>query len=176
MTDSAPLILTLGMDQHSFAFFDEQRRTHFPSERNFIPAHITLFHHLFGKEEASILHDLHMVAGRRMEVGLQVNGLRFLGRGVAYSLYSPEYDALRQELSQRWSQWLTPQDRQRLKPHITVQNKAEPEAARQLLQELEAQFTPFVILGKTLELWRYRNGPWEHVRTIPLQPWSETSG
>ena len=48
MSSPAPLILTLALDERSFAFFDAQRRLHFPASRNLIPAHVTLFHHLLG--------------------------------------------------------------------------------------------------------------------------------
>lgn len=42
----APLIVTLGLDADAAAFFDALRRAHFPTERSFLPAHLTLFHRL----------------------------------------------------------------------------------------------------------------------------------
>ena len=52
MTPSTdPLILTLALDDLSFARFDALRREHFPPTLNRIPAHVTLFHHLPGEEE-----------------------------------------------------------------------------------------------------------------------------
>lgn len=166
--ETAPLILTLGLDEHSFAFFDEKRRRYFPPERNFIPAHITLFHHLPGDEEHAVMRDLDEVAQRSMEIGLKVMGLRFLGRGVAYDLHSPAFDSLRAALSRRWEPWLTKQDRQRIKPHVTVQNKVTPDEAKRVHKELEAAFTPFIVLGQRLDLWRYLGGPWEKVASCPF--------
>ncbi len=61
MDNTAPLILTLQLDERSFAFFDEQRRRYFPKERNFIPAHLTLFHALPGEQLAAIQHDIEAV-------------------------------------------------------------------------------------------------------------------
>ena len=54
MDKPAPLILTLELDERSFAFFGAQRRRYFPPERNFIPAHLTLFHALPGEHLPSI--------------------------------------------------------------------------------------------------------------------------
>jgi len=39
-------ILTAEMDDDSFAWLAGLRRRHFPPERNFLPAHLTLFHRL----------------------------------------------------------------------------------------------------------------------------------
>ena len=58
MDQPAPLILTLQLDERSFAFFGAQRRRYFPLERNFIPAHLTLFHALPGEHLPSIEHDI----------------------------------------------------------------------------------------------------------------------
>ncbi|MXQ11221.1 2'-5' RNA ligase family protein [Microvirga makkahensis] len=164
MTRIAPLILTLALDEHSFAFFDAQRRRSFPPERNFIPAHLTLFHHLPGDQLESIQE---VIAQRCSVQGcfpLQVTSLRSLGRGVAYVLHSVELAALRSSFAREWAQWLTPQDRQKHQPHVTVQNNVDPQAARALLAELTAAFVPFEATGIGLDLWWYRGGPWEKVR------------
>ena len=42
----APIIVTALMGGADFAWADGLRRAHFPPERNWLPAHITLFHHL----------------------------------------------------------------------------------------------------------------------------------
>ena len=64
-------------------------------------------------------------------------------------------------MQQQWQPWLTPQDKQTLWPHVTVQNKVAPEAARALLQTLQQSFMPFTVQGLGLRLWRYLGGPWE---------------
>lgn len=84
-----------------------------------------------------------------------------MGRGVAYQLASSEADALRRRLADRWSPWLTRQDQQPWRPHVTVQNKVDPADARALLERLSAGFAPFDIAAEGLSLWRYRGGPWE---------------
>jgi 2'-5' RNA ligase len=158
-----PLILTLRMDERSQEHFDHLRERHFPPERNYLRAHLTLFHKLPGEREAEISTELRDICQDREPFTLAARDLRFLGRGVAYELSSPELLALRRELARSWEPWLSAQDRQGFKPHITVQNKVMPEQARGLQNKLQATFTPFEIVGLGLSLWRYVGGPWEPV-------------
>ena len=156
-----PLILTLKMDAAAQERFDRLREAHFPPERNYLQAHLTLFHALPGEQAPSIASDLQEACRSREPMALDAVGLRFLGKGVAYDLRSPEFESLRRELSGRWARWLGRQDRHRIKPHVTVQNKVSPERARALYNELQASFVPFQVTGEGLSLWRYLGGPWE---------------
>ncbi len=165
--DRAPLIVTLALDEAAQRHFDLMRERYFPPERNFIPAHLSLFHALPGAEEASILATLGEAA-RQPPLLLHVTGLMRLGRGVAYAIDSSPLMKLHRGLQQTWQTWLTPQDRQGIRPHIVIQNKAEPQAARALYAELAAAFTPFSCTGTGLRLWRYLGGPWEAVHTVPF--------
>ena len=56
---------------------------------------------------------------------------------------------------------LVPQDAGGWRPHVTIQNKVAPQAAKALAARLEADFTrrPLAITG--LASWWYRGGPWE---------------
>lgn len=164
MIKPATLILTLTLDERSFAFFEEQRRRYFPSERNFIPAHLTLFHHLPGDQVETIQERIEKTSSAQQRFRLEVTNLRSLGRGVAYTLQSSELADLRRSLAADWIHWLTPQDRQNHQPHVTVQNNVEPQKARALLTELSSAFAPFQATGIGLDLWWYRGGPWEKVR------------
>jgi len=168
MAPDAPLILTLALDERSFLFFDQQRRRYFPPERNFIPAHLTLFHRLPPEHEKEIVGALEAAAALQPQFVLDVTGLRPLGRGVAYRLTSPALAELRQALAGQWATWLSPQDRQKHQPHITVQNKVDPQAAQALLSQLAASFEAFSVTGTGLDLWRYRGGPWEKARRFPF--------
>jgi len=161
---SAPLILTLALDGESFAFLDGLRRAHFPPERNVVPAHVTLFHALPGEQRPAIGSLLDLVCRRQKPLLVSVTGLRFMGRGVAFTLESPALQALRRELADEWSPWLTPQDSQRFQPHVTIQNKVAPDEARALHRRLSAEFQPFTVRGEGLILWRYLGGPWERIR------------
>src|SRR5215213_9084033 len=153
------------MDESSQEHFDRLREVHFPPERNYLSAHLTLFHKLPGGREAEISAELREILQNREPFTLAAMGLRFLGRGVAYELSSPELLALRRELARSWEPWLGAQDRQGFKPHITVQNKVSPEQARALHQELQTAFSSLEVKGEGLSLWRYLGGPWEPAHT-----------
>ncbi|MFM2045378.1 MAG: hypothetical protein RLY86_3954 [Pseudomonadota bacterium] len=158
---AAPLILTLKLDPASFALFERLRLLHFPPERNQIPAHLTLFHHLPGTQEEAVKGDLRRICRDTGPFPMEVVEVMALGRGCAFRLRSPVLEDLRDRLASLWDDWLIPQDRQGFRPHVTVQNKADPKQAKDTLAALRAGFTPFPVMGQGLLLWRYMNGPWE---------------
>jgi 2'-5' RNA ligase len=158
--DDAPLILTLRFDTESFARFDAERRRHFPPERNFIPAHLTLFHHLPGDRYADIAEAAAARAAKQVSFPLATTGLRYLGQGTAYTIESPPLITLRAELAALWSADLTRQDAQGFRPHVTIQNKVPAPIAKALFGELSESFEPFEAMATGLLLWRYRGGPW----------------
>ena len=158
-----PLILTLRMDDLSQQGFDRRREEHFPKARNFIPAHLTLFHKLPGDREREISQTLADLCRQQSPFPLTVTGLVFMGRGVGYRLESPTLQGVRRRLADEWWRWLGAQDRQGFRPHVTVQNKARPEEARALHRSLEETFAPFEVEAEGLLLWRYLGGPWEPV-------------
>jgi hypothetical protein len=168
MNDHAPLILTLALDAPSFAFFDAQRRRFFPPERNILPAHLTLFHKLPPERLNAIVDHISAAAAEQVRFPLRVTGLRSLGRGVAYTLEAPPLMEFRRSLAMKWALWLTLQDRQRLQPHVTVQNKVDPQTARTLLATIQADFKPFTVMAEGVSLWRYLGGPWDAVQTFPF--------
>ncbi len=163
-----PLILTLALDRAAEAFFEAARRQWFPRERNLIPAHVTLFHHLPGAAAAQLAADVGALCARQRPMPVAVDGLRFLGRGVAYSLASPAAAAFRAALAERWAADLTPQDRQPWRPHVTVQNKVDPAVARALHARLSEVFSPFAALASGVRLWRYLDGPWALETALPF--------
>lgn len=154
------------MDDAAFERFDAQRRAFFPPERNHLSAHITLFHHLDGARFGELDAKLEEVAARTVPITVEVTGLRFLGHGVAYALSAPKLEMLRAELLAAWRDTLTPQDLERIRPHVTVQNKVAPDRARETLAVLQARFSPWTFQVTGLELWRYLGGPWAHVETF----------
>ena len=158
----SPLILTLTLNPGSFAYFDDLRRRHFPPERNFIPAHLTLFHHLPGNQLDRVRGTLEAVAADTGAMTLVVTGLSRLGGGVAYRLEAAELMTLRRRLAGAFAAWLTPQDRQKFSPHVTIQNKVPPSVARALHEAMSRCFTPFPARATGLDLWRYLGGPWQH--------------
>lgn len=166
--DSRPLILTALPERRAFEHFQALRRLHFPPERNIVPAHITLFHHLPGLELPSIADRVKLECGSHEAPSVQVGGVTMLGRGVAFQLRSPVLEAARDALAEAWHGLLVPQDQAPYRPHVTVQNKATPETARALFADLSASFRPWTFTVEALQLWRYAGGPWEPVRRVPF--------
>ena len=156
-----PLILTVKLDADSFGFFDALRQKYFPPERNFLAAHVTLFHHLPGEKISRIEDDSARICAECEAFELRFPTLRFLGKGTAAEIESAELIRLRSTLAADWDGWLTAQDKQKFKPHITIQNKVAPDEARKLYEELRANWQPRTGNAVGLQLWRYLGGPWE---------------
>jgi hypothetical protein len=84
-----------------------------------------------------------------------------LGGGVAFRVVSPDLDRVREELAQSLRGVLGPQDRGGWRPHITIQNKVAPKAARTLIDALQRQFRPGPLAIRGLGLHRFADGPWQ---------------
>ena len=166
--EHAPLILTARMEPAAQERFTALRTTHFPPSRNYLSAHITLFHALPGDELETVQAILAQEAAEQAPLEARVEGIRFLGRGVAYALSCPSLQQSHARLAAAFSPWLSGQDRQGFRPHITVQNKVETQTARALEAELRAAPLPPPFTIEGLELWRYRGGPWEAVSQFPF--------
>jgi 2'-5' RNA ligase len=160
---SPPLILTLKLDADTFKQLNPLRQAYFPRDRNHIPAHVTLFHALPGDEAAAMQATLEDLAAATAPLPITFPSLRFLGKGVALEIEAPDLLQLRQTLASQWQPWLTRQDSQRYRPHVTIQNKVEPAVARQLYEDLSQDWKSFSGQGEGLLLWCYQGGPWEGV-------------
>lgn len=155
------------------ARFDALRERHFPAGLNYISAHLTLFHHLPGTEAEGVAESVRVAAAGQAAFEAGVTGLRSLGRGVAYTLASAPLAVVRGGLARHWHEYLTAQDRQGWRPHVTIQNKARPGEAKALLAAMEAVFVPFQVRATGLALWRYMGGPWEAVEQYGFHASSE---
>ncbi len=157
---AVPLIVTALMGDADFAYFDGLRRRHYPSDRNVLRAHLTLFHHLpMSIEHELSVHIRQITKDAAPQASL--SGLMSLGRGVAFRVRSDELDAIRAEIADRFAPLLIPQDKAGWRPHVTVQNKVEPPVARALMAELELGFQPRPIQIAGLAIWHYMGGPWQ---------------
>ncbi|CUH39546.1 hypothetical protein JSE7799_02273 [Jannaschia seosinensis] len=157
MTD--PLIVTLEADALSQARFDAARERWFPAARNFVPAHVTLFHQLPGDRVGAVAERLAHVTAATPAPPFRVVSVMPLGRGAAYRLEMPALGPLRSRISDGFE--IVPQDRGAQRPHVTVQNKVSPEEAKATMRTLQAGFVPWDGHGTALRLWWYRGGPWE---------------
>ena len=163
MNPEQPFILTLRLEPRLQGALDALRREHFPPERNFLAAHVTLFHALPGDREAALRQDLSEVAAATPPLGVTLPGVGHWGKGVFVKLESPGLLAARARLRAGWEPWLTRQDRQGYRPHVTVQNKVAKERAQALYEHLSATWHPLGGRALGLELWRYLGGPWAFV-------------
>jgi 2'-5' RNA ligase superfamily len=166
MPETAPIIVTATMGKADQAWANALRAEHFPPERNYLQAHITLFHHLPPGHWPEIKTRLASLAHELAAPDAWLREVMFLGRGVAYRIECPDLLAMREELAVALQGLLTPQDQAKPRLHITVQNKVEPVIAKALFAELSAGFEPRSLEINGLAAHFYRSGPWE-----PIQSW-----
>ncbi len=153
--DKTIYILTLAMDQEAQHYFDELRQLYFPRQRNFLKAHLTLFHNLPAIQPLSFT-----------PFDMQATHVVSIGNGVAIKIESPELQQLHARLQQQFKEHLIPQDRQKLWPHITIQNKVSADVVQQTMVTVAAGFKPFKFRVTGLHWWIYENGPWQFVETV----------
>ena len=158
--------------------FHELRSAFFPNVRSVESAHVTLFHHLPGKHRAAVLSGVAEAVARFRHPDIDphdgaarvdVVSVFRLSKGVAYKLAPAFLQALRAPIRARFADWLKPQDaRPWRNPHITIQNKADPEEAERLAEHLSARFEPCAIRVLGVQAWRYDYGPWKLLREFPF--------
>ncbi|MGX7829672.1 2'-5' RNA ligase family protein [Actinokineospora sp. 24-640] len=166
---TGPLIVSVHVDDEAQRAWDEIRRTHFPAERLVVGAHLTLFHALPPDQERDILAAIAEVS-RRAPFRMRGGPYRSLGRGVALAIDSADLADLHAGLRRRWHPWLTRQDAQPFRPHVTVQNKVDPDTARTTLRHLSTRPPPADATALGLSVWHYAGGPWTHLHTQPFDP------
>ena len=157
----APIIVTAVFGAEDQAWFETQRRAHFPPERNHLAAHLTMFHHLPPSLEAELQRRLTTLTRGRAKPQARIAGLISLGGGTAYRIDSPDLAAIRGQLAEAFAGLLTPQDQAGWRAHVTIQNKVAPAEARALKATLEHDFRPRPVTVAGLAAWWYRGGPWE---------------
>lgn len=165
--DKDPIIVSALFADADQAWFDGLRRAHFPPERNHLAAHLTLFHHLPPSIEPE-LRDRLAACAREAAPDATASGLLNLGRGVAIRIASDGLEAMRDDLAQAFRGLLTPQDAACWRPHVTIQNKVDPAAARALLTAM-ADFRARRVTIAGLACFHYRGGPWEMIARYPFR-------
>ena len=163
-----PYLVTLGLDPAAFERLDRLRARYFPPDRNVVPAHLSLFHQLPGDAGDQIGSTLRQVARSSPPVALTFSVVKRIGRGVMVVVEAQGLAAIRSVLAGSFSGWLTLQDRQPFRPHVTIMNKAEPAEAGRAFEEIRSAWAPFAGSGVRLLLWRSRGGPWEEVDSFDL--------
>jgi 2'-5' RNA ligase len=165
-----PLIVSAVLAAAAQDDLDARRRRWFPAQRLQVGAHLTLFHALPGDREPEVAALLAELATGAPRPAITVGEAFGLGRGVALRTPSPALEAIRAAVADRFRDDLTAQDATPWRPHVTVQNKVDPDEARRTLASVRADHTPYVSAVEALALWRYRRGPWEAVGEFRFDP------
>lgn len=159
----APFIVTGELPADVLAWADTLRRAHFPPERNWLKAHVTLFHSFAPSLREELPRFLSATAGQFAPPEAELAGVMDLGQGTALAIRSPALLAVRERIAERFWEMLTSQDKGGKRLHITIQNKVTRGAALALQREL-AESVPqrrFAFTGLGLHLYRGRH--WETV-------------
>ena len=162
------LIVTAELGVDDFAWLEGLRRKHYPPERNRVPVHLTLFHALPPSAEREVRTMLSTETAAKPPKAM-IEGLMHLGGGVAFRVVSADLDRIRDDLGKGFHGLLSAQDNAGWRPHVTIQNKVTPKAARALMGELERQFIPRPLAIRGLTLHRYLGGPWEQIATYSFR-------
>jgi 2'-5' RNA ligase len=167
--NSAPLLVTADLPPDIFAWADGLRRAHFPPERNRLKAHVTLFHALPPSVHDELSRLLADLAASSAPPEARISGLMKLGKGTALAIESPGMAALHSIIQDRMEGLMTPQDRQPLRLHITIQNKVTPQEACALQAELGPVLEHRQFRFRGFELFAYEDGLWREVRRYPFR-------
>lgn len=159
---SEPLLVTAELPPDVFAWADGLRRAHYPPERNRLQAHVTLFHALPPSARAEVRRLLAARAADTAPPSADIVGLMDLDRGTAIALASRALTDLHADLAEHLRGVIQQRDDRPFRPHITVQNKVTPTAARALQAELarhvhprKFQFRGFGLYSWDGHLWRF---------------------
>ena len=166
---SAPFIVTAELPGDIFGWANGLRRAHFPPERNWLAAHVTLFHAF----APSLREELHrMLGGVASEFApprASIDGLMPLGGGTALAITSPGMLTIREYIAEHFHGALTAQDSHRPRLHITIQNKVTGAEAKALQQALGPTIgeRKFAFTGLGLHL--YLGPHWQNVAHWPFR-------
>lgn len=164
-----PFIVTASLPPNIFAWADALRRKHYPPERNHLHAHVTLFHSFAPSLFEELKAVLPRFAAEEAPIPAQITGVMDLGKGTAIAIRSTGMLELRERIAEHFHGSLTAQDLHEPRLHITVQNKVTLDVARTLQQQLATRTEPRDFHFPGLELYIYRGGPWELVRSFAFR-------
>lgn len=102
-------------------------------------------------------------------LALRSTGLIDFGGGVAIGFAAEGLAKLHARLRRAFAGRLTRQDDRPLRPHVTVQNKVDRATAIATRDLLSVRLPPLRGTGTGLELWHYRDGPWQSDRVFPFR-------
>lgn len=160
-----PVIITCLFNKEAAEYFNSFRQQYFPKEKNYLQAHLTLFHHILLPAD-DVIKDVKQTTLNTKPFVVNIERIAFTGRGAAFVVKSDALIRLHKSLQQQFKNELTPQDKQGLWPHITIQNKASADESKSLADALQKTFNPFDVTVSGLQLFYYENGPWQHITDL----------
>ena len=153
-------IISAELDERSFAVLNQLRRAHFAPGRNYVDAHLTLFHHL----PLELVLKTELLIPKE-PIDVQLTRPFFMGAGTAIEVESEKLRELRTQLANTFSSHLTAQDRRLKRFHVTVQNKVDPKNAKQFFEQFKSVWVPMEGKVTGLLFWEYLGGPWKLVKS-----------
>lgn len=162
----APLILTALLPKDMAAWATALRTEHFPPERNYLNAHVTLFHAIPAQCEGELSDLLKRIVADNPPPHARLEGIMSLGGGTALKLASEAMLHHREDIADHFTGMLTGQDQHKPRLHVTIQNKVTSTKSKELQAEMTMDQTaePRDFAFRGFALFHYRGGPWEHIR------------
>ena len=163
----APIILTAELPRDLASWATGLRQQHFPPERNYLDAHVTLFHALPPNCLPELATLLKRIVADAPPPPARLEGIMSLGGGTALKLSSPAMLAVRERIADHFAASLTPQDEHAPRLHVTIQNKVNSAEAKALQAQLVIE--PRAFTFRAIAAHYYRGGPWEAIREWPFR-------
>lgn len=146
-------ILTGRLDPESHRILTALRIEYFPEERNFLEAHVTLFHQAPEEIFTELTPDF--------PLEVKFTEAYFTGQGFAVHAQCPELLEWRKKILGAGYD-LTRQDQEGKRLHVTIQNKVPGTKAKADFENFQKIWKPFQGLILGIDVWLYAGGPWVH--------------
>lgn len=170
---SRPVVLSLILDSKSQDTLTALRTQFFPRNRNFLSAHITLFHALPPSDQLFTLLERTLADFKPFNLGLGDPFLFKNGSGVALNMKSFKAKELHQTLLDTlWDARveLTEQDQRPMRGvHVTICNKAKEAEAKDVFQQMQDKMEGLkkelpTARGLGVAAWEYQqDSTWKHL-------------
>jgi len=164
--DRTPHIVLAVLPDAVQARLDALRRTHYPPERNRVPAHCTLFHAIPGMVSAELIQHLAALTAQTPPPRACIDRVIDLDSGTALGVLSPDLVVLRDGVADHFHGLLTGGDAVPLRLHVTIQNKVDRPTARALQRALGTSWRAVDTVIPALAVHRVVDGAW-----LPVGTW-----
>ena len=153
------MIVTAILDKNIQNELNYLRSKYFPTERNYLDAHITLFHACPDR----FLRDIKEIYSVEKAFDFRLINPFFLGFGFAVEVDSIELRDIYLNLRNKFYDSLTAQDQRDKKLHVTIQNKVSGRDAKADFSKFKSTWCEIngSILG--LSFYEYLDGPWRKI-------------